>query len=157
MKHKSIADCGIHNNSTISLEEASGQNLYFKTPSNEKTIELEANSSDVFHRIKSIIEKKAGIHSYDHLFYCNGNLISADTRSLDSLSISGKEATLQMIFEPNDGLVSFSVETTAKTIIEVQISVRTRSGETITLEVTQVDTISDVKEKNFKETDVPVS
>lgn len=38
-----------------------------------------------------------------------------------------------------------------------QISVRTRSGETITLEVTQVDTISDVKEKNFKETDVPVS
>ena len=75
----------------------------------------------MFHRIKSIIEKKAGIHSYDHLFYCNGNLISADTRSLDSLSISGKEATLQMIFEPNDGLVSFSVETTAKTIIEVQV------------------------------------
>lgn len=64
----------------------------------------------MFHRIKSIIEKKAGIHSYDHLFYYNGNLIS-DTRSLDSLSISGKEATLQMIFEPNDGVVSFSVET----------------------------------------------
>lgn len=38
-----------------------------------------------------------------------------------------------------------------------QISLRTCSGETITLEVTQVDTISDVKEKIFKETDVPVS
>ncbi|GAY65416.1 hypothetical protein CUMW_240970 [Citrus unshiu] len=163
------------------------KNLYFKTPSNEKTIELEANSSDVFHMIKSIIEKKAGIHSYDHLFYYNGNLIS-DTRSLDSLSISGKEATLQMIFEPNDG-VKIVEDTTnlpnedwdlfigrirlqnVKTIsyydineneklkmlpAMYQISLRTCIGETITLEVTQVDTISDVKENFFKETDVPV-
>lgn len=74
----------------------------------------------MFHTIKSIIEKKAGIHSYDHLFYYNGNLIS-DTRSIDSLSISVKEATLQMVFEPNDGAVSFSVETPAKTIIKVQV------------------------------------
>lgn len=86
-------DCGILNISTINLEELSGQKLYFKTPSNEKSIELEVKSSDVFHRITSIIEKKKGIHSDDYLFYYNGNLIS-DTRSVASLDITGTEATL---------------------------------------------------------------
>lgn len=86
---ESIMDCGIVNNCTIRLKEFSWKKLYFKTPPNEKTIELEVKTSTSFHWIKPIIQETEGIRSDDYSLYYAGNLISY-LRTVASLHIEGK-------------------------------------------------------------------
>ncbi|KAJ4722750.1 Polyubiquitin [Melia azedarach] len=116
----SIMDYGILKNSTITVEELSWKKLYFTMSSNEKTIELKVRYTDSFHRIKSVIWEKEGIHSYQYSLYYAGKLVE-DYRTVASLNIQSNEATLHLISNPEDGVLSIFAETQGKGTMKVKV------------------------------------
>ncbi|KAL5781670.1 hypothetical protein ACOSP7_006699 [Xanthoceras sorbifolium] len=115
-----ISDYGIPRNSTINLvcRDSSRMKLCFKMPSNEKTIVLNVQKSDTIQKIKSIIQDREHICSYDFDIYSSGRLLE-NHRTVASLNVQSNN-TLQLISNRKETIL-VSVETPTEGVIEVEV------------------------------------
>ncbi|TXG66770.1 hypothetical protein EZV62_008045 [Acer yangbiense] len=151
-----IMDNDIPNKSIIQLSEKSRRlKLYFRMPSNENNFELEADNSEEFCGIKSVMQSKLGIPKHKYTIYYAGKVVE-NHQTVASLNIQGAEAILQMkLVEsmtnyPSEDWDLFSGGTrlqNAKTLAYYEIKEHDM----------QFDTIRAVKENIFQQTDVPIN
>ncbi|KAL1945653.1 hypothetical protein VTO73DRAFT_1655 [Trametes versicolor] len=113
------------------LSAALIRQILVKNPTTGKTITLEMDSSDTIENVKAMIHGKEGVApSQERLIFAGKQL---DPRRTASDSSMRKGSTLFLMFRVLDGM---------------QISVKTLSGKTITLEVKpKLDTIGSIKMK----------
>ncbi|XP_021804621.1 polyubiquitin 11-like [Prunus avium] len=130
MDYQSLVDCGVQRDSTVHLvlQNTVGIKLFFKLPSSQGTIEIEAKAHDTIRNIKAMIQAKEMIPSDQFTLVYGGELLEEDS-TLASLGIKS-ESTLQMIYAPKDTL---------------SISVKASSRETVKLKVRALFTVNDVK------------
>ncbi|KAF7152014.1 hypothetical protein RHSIM_Rhsim01G0277400 [Rhododendron simsii] len=102
--------------------------LLVNIPSNVKTIELEAKTTETVENIKLLIQTKEGILSEQFTLFHKGELLE-DNRTLTSLGIQS-ESMLYLVLKPRD---------------VVSVSVKMQSGEILKLKVKVLQTVQDLK------------
>ncbi|KAJ4967661.1 hypothetical protein NE237_014362 [Protea cynaroides] len=120
----------VENNSTLNLvlECATVIKLFVRLPPNHRTVVLEADTKDSIQNIKAMIQDKEGIPQNCFILDYSGIRLD-DSKTLVDYFIL-KDATVQVVFNPNDMM---------------NISVKTEHGKTLRLVVMLFYTIQDVK------------